>query len=164
MINEKTIYKAYEECDLKNYWAHTPYETYYTIGAKSKGTVGESIVKCFLEAQGYTITKRTSPGHDLIIDGIKTEIKFSLASKRNLNKEFTFNHIGIQKDWERILFCGINGDLNEQIVWFSKEDFAEVIADRTCFARQEGEDDFFSMGNRSSALLSHPLAKSLEEW
>lgn len=37
MINSDTIYAAYEECDLNNYWTQTPYETYYSIGAKSKG-------------------------------------------------------------------------------------------------------------------------------
>lgn len=164
MINETTIYTAYELCDLDNPWHHTPYEIYYTIGAKSKGSVGEAIVAQFLREKGQKVNKRVNPGHDLIVDGIKTEIKFSLASKRNCNKCFTFNHIGVNKDWERIIFCGINGDLEECFVWFDKNTLKQILHDEKCFTLQEGEDDFFSMGSRSSNLLNHPLAKKMEEW
>ena len=165
MIKEDVIYKAYDDCDLNNYWAKTPYETYYTIGAKSKGTVGETIVKNYLDDEGFAVGKRTTAGHDAIVNNIKTEIKFSLASKRNINNEFTFNHIGVNKDWERIVFCGINGDLEERIVWFTNKEIQKILAEKdSCFRIQEGADDFFSMGKNSTKLLNHPFAKTMQEW
>lgn len=164
MIDSKVIYNAYNECDLSNYWQETPYESYYQIGAKSKGVVGEHIIKCYLQDKGFSVIPRISPGHDMIINNIKAEVKFSLASKRNYCNEYTFNHIGVLKDWERIIFCGINGDLQEQVVWFSKEDMIGIVGDNRYFSRQEGDDDFFSMGGRSKNLLCHSLAKSMEDW
>ena len=164
MINSESIYRAYQECDLNNYWAKTPYETYFTIGAKSKGTVGEMIVRKHLEDCDLEVQNRITSGHDAIVNGVKTEIKFSLASKRNENYEFTFNHIGVNKDWERIIFCGINGDLTEKIVWFTNEEIKEIFADTTCFRKQEGEDDYFSMGKCSTNLLNHSKAKNITEW
>lgn len=165
MIKESTIYKAYKDCDLRNHWLKTPYETYANLGAKSKGCVGETIVKCFLADSGFEVSNRTNVGHDAIVNGIKTEIKFSLASKRNMNHEFTFNHIGPKKDWERIIFCGINGDLEEEMVWFTNEEIQEIIMEDDSNLRiQEGEFDFFSMGKNSTKLLNHPLAKTMQEW
>ena len=61
MIKDTVIYQAYTDCDLNNYWAKTPYETYFTIGAKSKGTVGETIVKNYLESVGFIIKPREMP-------------------------------------------------------------------------------------------------------
>lgn len=163
-ISAEVIYKSYDNCDKKNYWIGTPYETYSVLGAKSKGVVGEEIVKTLLASYDFDIKKRTNPGHDAIVFDIKTEIKFSLASKRNMNYEFTFNHIGINKDWERIIFCGVNGDLNCEIKWFTNEEIKEITHDKTYFAKQEGPDDFFSMGKHSTLLLQHPYAKNMEDW
>lgn len=163
-IDKVIIEEAYELCDQKNYWINTPYETYAVLNAKSKGVVGEEIVKSFLASQEYKVEKRTNTGHDAIIFDIKTEIKFSLSSKRNTNYEFTFNHIGVNKDWERIIFCGINGDLDCAMKWFTNEEMKEILHDKTYFSRQEGPDDFFSMGQRSTLLLQHPYAKNMEDW
>jgi hypothetical protein len=64
--------------------------------------------------------KPTNTGHDRIFGGIKTEIKFSLATSPTWKKKdhpdrklivpdhFTFNHIACGKDWERFVFCGVN--------------------------------------------------------
>ena len=71
MIKDTVIYQAYTDCDLNNYWTKTPYETYFTIGAKSKGTVGETIVKNYLESVGFIIKPRENAGHDAIVNGIK---------------------------------------------------------------------------------------------
>ncbi len=162
MIQSDVIYAAYNRCDLNNYWAGTPYEIYYTVGAKTKGAVGEAIVRCFLESHGKTVKYRKNPGHDMIVEGIKTEVKFSLASKRNTSCEFTFNHIGIEKDWERIIFCGINGDLEEKICWFSKDELINILNNTEIFRIQEGDDDFFSMGKKTAELLNR--GHSMEEW
>lgn len=61
-------------------------------------------------------------------------------------------------------FCGINGDLEECFVWFDKDILKHILYDEKYFALQEGDDDFFSMGNRSFNLLNHSLARKMEEW
>ena len=64
--------------------------------------------------------------------------------------------IGVNKDWERIIFCGINGNLQEKIVWFTNEEIKKILAEsNSCFRFQEGDDDFFSMGKNSTNLLNH---------
>lgn len=163
-FEENTIKNAYSLCDLSNYWLNTPYEIYAALGAKSKGTVGEEIVKEFLKTQYFKVEKRVNTGHDAIVNNIKTEIKFSLASKRNVKYEFTFNHVGVNKNWERIIFCGVNGDLEVKMCWFTNEDVKAIIQESSCFAKQEGPDDFFAMGKNSTALLNHPYAKNMEDW
>lgn len=88
MIDSKVIYNAYNECDLSNYWQETPYESYYQIGAKSKGVVGEHIIKCYLQDKGFSVIPRISPGHDMIINNIKAEV-----SSRQLLSEITVTNI-----------------------------------------------------------------------
>ena len=111
----ETIGDSYDGL-YKNLWIDTPYEKYYKMTSKTKGTFGERQVKKILIAMGHTVTKPVNTGHDLIIDGsIKLEVKFSLASAPTLKNQklidpnsFMFQHIGQGKDWDKILFCGIN--------------------------------------------------------
>lgn len=119
-----------------------------------------------LQSLHFNIEAAENIGHDRIINGYKTEIKFSCASCRNYKWRFTFNHIGLGKDWKRIIFCGINGDLEEKIVWFCKEDIPTLIADGVLRHQQGGVeggmDDYISSNSYSTLLLNHPLAKTLE--
>ena len=117
-LPDEVVLSAYKDFGLSsnNPREGTPFEKYYQIGAKQKGALGEIIVVSFLKNEGMTVDKPENQGHDRIINNYKTEIKFSCASKRNKDFLFTFNHISFCKDWERIIFCGINGDLEAKIV------------------------------------------------
>ena len=101
----------------QNNWLNTYFENYGGLSTKNKGEFGEMFVEKLFRGAGSTIEKPTNPGHDRIIDGYKTEIKFSLANSPLWKKtnqrlivpdEFTFNHIACEKDWDRFVFCGVN--------------------------------------------------------
>ena len=45
--------------------------------------------------QGFNISPRVNPEHDLLVDGMKVEVKFSLASK-GVKDCFTWNHLACE--------------------------------------------------------------------
>lgn len=167
-LNESIVYLAYKDFGLSsiNPWEGTPFEKYYQTGAKQKGALGELIVASFLKDRGFLVEKSTDLGHDRTINGWKTEIKFSCATKRNFDFLFTFNHISFCKDWDRIIFCGINGDLEAKIVWFSKEDMRILLQEGLLKHQQAGKDnnldDYCVMNKDSNKLLFHSRAKEME--
>tara|TARA_R110000824_G_scaffold13888_5_gene59743 strand:- start:413 stop:1024 length:612 start_codon:yes stop_codon:yes gene_type:complete len=98
-------------------WANTYFKHYVGMSTKNKGVLGEAFVEKLFLAEGFEVLPPTNPGHDRIIGGHKTEIKFSLANSplnKKLDKrlivpdQFTYNHIACDKDWHRFIFCGVN--------------------------------------------------------
>jgi len=120
-IFENQQVSEYMEKQLHNNWAGTPFEDYPRLDPKQKGGFGELYVETLMRILGHTVESPTNPGHDRIIDGIKTEIKFSLAGSNRKKDEklidpdsFTFNHIAMEKDWERFIFLGINPPIDSE--------------------------------------------------
>ena len=116
-IFENKNLKEYIKRSLHNNWRGTYFEDYPRMDPKQKGHFGEEYVEGFMELElGAEVVAPTNPGHDRIIDGYKTEIKFSLANSVRTKTgdkliqpdTFTFNHIAAEKDWERFIFFGIN--------------------------------------------------------
>ena len=68
-------------------WKNTPFEGYTLLHNASKGSFGEKFVQKYMEKNGSVVNKKTNAGHDRIIDGYKTEIKFSWGG--NTNKKDT---------------------------------------------------------------------------
>lgn len=169
-LPNEVVLSAYKDFGLSsnNPWEGTPFEKYYQIGAKQKGVLGEFIITSFLKSEGMVVVKPENQGHDRIVNNYKTEIKFSCASKRNKDFFFTFNHVSFCKDWERIIFCGINGDLESKIVWFSKEDMKKLFDEGILKHQQAGQennlDDYCIMGINSKKLLFHSLAKEMNSF
>ena len=170
MIDFEMVEETLNNYSFTNRWTGTPLEKYAELRPKAQGLFGEAFVKVYIKKKyGLESGERENDGHDAIITYHKTEIKFSTATERNYNYRFTFNHIGIEKDWDRIIFMGINGDLEEKIVWFTKDDIKQILATTTFLAHQAGgknskNDDYMSMGIDSRNLLNHPLAKSMDQW
>ena len=132
----------------------TPFEHFYNVPPKKKGVAGEEIVKQMLSRDGHKVEKRTNTGHDAIVDGIKTEIKFSLATERNYDGKFTFNHIGINKDWEQIIFVGVNGDGNMRVALFQKENLPLYLFTRQSGGNHLSNDDWMITKEQSAILFS----------
>lgn len=137
-----------------NPWQGTPFERFYNFPPKKKGVAGEEIVKQMLSRDGHEVKKRTNAGHDAIVDGIKTEIKFSLATERNYDGKFTFNHIGINKDWEQIIFVGVNGDGNMHVALFQKENLPLYLFTRQSGGNHLSNDDWMITKEQSAILFS----------
>lgn len=142
-------------CDSSSPWAGTILNDFYLLNPKAKGAKGEEIVVKILKNLGYTVeeTHMNNGPFDKFVNGKKTEIKFSLASKRNYDWKFTFNHIGFKKDWEQIIFVGINGDLKIHIVKYNKNELPMDFLSRQQGGSSGDNDDFMSSGLKSKQLM-----------
>lgn len=176
-----------------NNWIGTEWESYHIISPKHKGAMGEAYVEGYMNRKGSHVTSPINTGHDRIIDGYKSEIKFSLASSNSEKKDgklididsFTFNHIAVNKDWDRFIFFGINPNKNNPRIrnksankpeirayFMTKDDFKKhmSINGRHCgvFKPQQGgknsnNDDYFVSGDIGK-LISLPFVKPISEW
>jgi hypothetical protein len=189
----ETINEAYKGL-YENVWIGTPYEAYYKLSSKAKGTFGERQVKKIFLLFGHQIEKSLNVEHDTIVDGAKVEIKFSLASAptdKKLDSKlievngFIFNHIGLKKDWDKLVLCGINPKKTNPFInmrkktapkhWeecniyvIDKADLVKFMAnnpDNPVFKRQQGgedggNDDYMISGrNKFNQLVKLPFVR-----
>jgi hypothetical protein len=175
------IYSIYEDGSLRDNinqnvqdpWIGTPFEGYVFMSPKQKGTFGERFVSKYFMLKGSKVEKPKNTGHDRIIDDKLLEIKFSLATrdkKGGINEDqFIINHVSKDKDWERLVFFGINpSEDNCRFFWFCKEDFIQHLESDECvFASQQGgksigNDDYIC--TKIDKLKSMPFVKSIDQW
>ena len=152
-------------------WKGTPLEDYEMLNPKAKGKYGEGIVKSIAENYGLEAIphEKENDDYDLLINNIRTEVKFSGATDRNYKWQFTFNHIAMEKNWDRLILMGVNGDLQYRLVWFTKDEVAEIMQCESFLKHQQGgkyskNDDFMCSQSRATELLNHPFAKTLTQW
>jgi len=157
-------------------WKGTPFEGYVFLSPKQKGEFGERFVSSFFQKVLLREVKRaktSTAGHDRVIDRILTEIKFSLAIRDKkggvMKDRFIMNHVSRDKDWERLVFFGVNANENEsRFLWFSKEDFLIHLKSSDClFASQQGgksigNDDYIC--TRIATLMEMPFVRKITEW
>jgi hypothetical protein len=143
------------------------------MSPKQKGTFGERFVSKYFVLKGSKVEKPKNTGHDRVIDVMLTEIKFSLATrdkKGGINEDqFIINHVSKDKDWERLVFFGINPSEDDcRFFWFCKEDFIQHLeCDECVFASQQGgksigNDDYIC--TKINKLKSMPFVKSIDQW
>jgi hypothetical protein len=127
--------EQYIKDNTKDPWKGTPFEGYVSMSPKQKGEFGERFVSKVFDGRGHKVERAHSStaGYDRLINGMKVEIKFSLAQRApvaGVKKDiFMINHVSKAKDWERLLFCGINQEENDiRILWFTNKDFTSYIA------------------------------------
>lgn len=154
-----------------NKWEGTPLETYEKLGPKAKGKYGEGVIKAIFESYGFQVEphKNENDPYDLIVEGIRSEAKFSAATDRNYLNQYTYNHIAMEKDWGRLILCGVNGDLEYKVVWFTKDEVAEIMECESFLKHQQGgkyskNDDFMCTSSRTTKLMNHPYAKTPDQW
>lgn len=126
-------------------WVDSQYKGYVYMSPKQKGEFGEIFTEKLLKNQGFSVkaAETSTSGYDRWVNEKKCEIKFSLATRNNKNKgninkdSFIINHVSKDKDWDFLLFIGINPEPKDiRIIWFKKEDFREHYS--TCFNVQQG--------------------------
>lgn len=173
-INENAVFNPWEDTLFENY-------VYATLGAK--GEFGEQYVSDVMESNGCVVESRSNTGHDRTIDGHKVEIKFGLSQRDNKKRKllrgwYTFNHIALQKDWDRIILAGIySPDEVEKstFIWLTKDDIREALEEqektdhRTYFSRQQSgnkgnNDDYITGHGRFNRLLASKYCRSMETW
>ena len=166
----------YIEQNLEDPWQRTPFEGYVFMSPKQKGEFGERFTSKYLTHLGCDVkrAKTSTAGHDRVVDDILTEIKFSLAI-RNRSKggvmfdKFIINHVSSGKDWERLVFVGVNENEEDlRVIWFTKEDFNNHIASsNSLFKVQQGgkgvgNDDYICTNVKN--LLECEWVKSISVW
>jgi len=163
---------------LKNYitektidpWSKTHFQGYVFMDPKQKGEFGEKLVSRYMSNLGFTVESRANSGHDRIINGIPTEIKFSLTQKNKVggvhDSCFMMNHVSLHKCWDRLIFMGIDHKQNINTIWFSKTHFEQYLLytkERNCvFQRQQGgisskNDDYLCSSKNFTKLLTLPF-------
>lgn len=156
-------------------WKNTPLQGYVWLNNKAKGKIGESLVSNIFIKNNFSVKPRTNSGHDIIINDIKTEIKFSVChldktTNRLKSNCFILNHISQNKDWERLVFFGYNDSQNPHMFfWFTKEDFKEMISQTKYFSYQQGgkgtvNDDFMSASKKLIELSKSKYVKTIDQW
>ena len=158
-------------------WIGTPFEGYVHMSPKQQGEFGERFTHSMMQFRGSVVKRAatSTAGHDRVIDDFLTEIKFSLACRNSKDKsqvvedKFIINHVAACKDWQRLIFVGINKDEeNARIVWFSKEDFLAHMKSEDCLFKHQqsgkkgGNDDYICTNVK--ALLQCSFVKSIELW
>ena len=147
---------------------------YKALGAKQKGLYGEIYARILLEESNKVVAKGTNYGHDYIVDGHKTEVKFSVTQTDNITKDiiidtFMMNHIGQEKDWDRLLFIGINPCLSDRrVFWFTKSDVEKCIELGYLKRQSSGEDgdndDYMTGGKSLLKMIRSKYAHTLDQW
>tara|TARA_A100001515_G_scaffold32386_1_gene25322 strand:- start:33 stop:629 length:597 start_codon:yes stop_codon:yes gene_type:complete len=174
---------------VNNNWQQDPvFFNYHKLGNKQKGTNGEYVVSKLMEAMGHKVVAPEGTGHDRIVDDIKTEIKFSLAvSEKDMivKDKFIINHVSKEKDWDRLVFCGVNpnpewGNMKirrndslpfqrQRMYFMHKDDFVSYMESpgSKIFKHQQGgegiaNDDFICTNFHE--LIELPFVKHISEW
>lgn len=169
---EDAVDIRYIKENLNDLWAGTIFEGYRYLDNKQKGEFGERYVERGMK-KNHDIqpSKYNNAGHDRIIDKIPTEIKFSLAHsdhKKGIIKDncWTMNHVAEGKDWERLIFVGINSDpKNPVIKWMTKNDFISLKS--KYFNPQQGgnsaDNDDWMTASRKLFELTKEM-RDISEW
>lgn len=167
--------------NLDDLWRGTFLQGYRYMGNKQKGVFGELFALEYLKSKGFKVNGRQNndTDYDLLVEGLRVEVKFSVALtetnkktgvQRLVKDKFMMNHIGIGKDYDRILFIGINPIFKEsRIVWFDKKDIKKSINNDEYFDSQQGgkksdNDDYMCGAKKLMKLINSNYAKTLDQW
>jgi hypothetical protein len=161
MLNENIVDKVFNDLTkdphwkkltkLNNNWEDDPvFNTYHKQGNKQKGTNGEYVVANLLREMGHNVvatkdSKYKGTDFDMVVDDYRTEIKFSLANSEDERikiDKFIINHLGIEKQFDRFLFCGINpqGLATRAYMYFAEKKDIEDYINHYVIPARETED------------------------
>lgn len=186
ILNETLTKKVLSDAQLLKFlepdpdpWTGHPLQGYVYKNNNVKGKYGELFVHTLMTELGHTVgkAKRSTSGHDRIINDIRVEVKFGAAHRDKKNKGFTcpdvfsFNHLSVKKDWERAILIGMNID-TVYAVWFTKQDFIkELDRPKRYFKRQQsgkngGNDDWMFMTDTLAwqNFLKENWVKNINQW
>ena len=166
--------------NLDDPWKDTCFEGYVYLSPKQKGEFGERFFEKYFLAKGHEVQRAATAtdSYDRLIDGLKVEMKFSLATRNKKDKgvkpdNFIINHVSKGKNFDRLVFCCINGQDQSQwtIKWLTHADFVAHVENKetSLFRHQQGgqgveNDDFMCSGKGISQLLNHEMVKDISEW
>jgi len=165
--------QEYIAANIHDPWRNTPFKGYVAMATRQKGTFGEMFVSKLFKKHGHTVERAhsTTAGYDRLINRKKVEIKFSLACRKAGGTKkncFIINHVSKEKDWERLVFVGINEKEEDIcILWFTRQAFKDVIC-ALFFNHQQGGKDIHNddyICTKIQKLREHPdVHEGLSNW
>jgi len=180
---EEVGYKTQQDAEFmkllvpRNNWKTDPiFSNYPYLSNKQKGVVGEHFAAKIFEHAGYSVDKPTTTGHDWLIGGVKTEIKFSLAVSKGckiIPDKYIINHVSMDKDWDRLVHFGVNPENDSlaryRIYWMHRPDFIRYMKQEKdpLFKHQQGgkkieNDDYICTNHK--VFVELPFVHSIEQW
>lgn len=155
----KSVQRSNKKAEEKDaFWKGSIFKSIVNFSPKSKGAFGEKLVSEICESQyNLLVAKRTSPEHDRIIGGVRTEIKLSFCWDETPGK-WVFQQIRPEGDYERVIFIGINPD-EVRIWWVTKADA------KTCSIPQHGGKE--GIDTRWVSITKEQIPsqfKNMENW
>jgi hypothetical protein len=96
------------ECSMDEYkinWDGSPFKWIYILPESSKGPLLEKIFRYFLTAIGFNVENRTDSEHDMIVNGMRVELKSAFASGRINGDRLLWAHI--KQNYDVLILLGI---------------------------------------------------------
>jgi hypothetical protein len=145
-------------------FAGTPFAGYVYLSLGNKGNVGEISALGRHDEAGIPVSGPTSPGQDLHVNGLPTEVKISLGIKKN-----TVNHLSVGKPWEESHLIIGNPHKEIGLYVLKKPDFIRALDETDLFNTQQGgkkvgNDDYMISANKLRTFLNSPYVSRLDTW
>ena len=87
--------RDYIDANVQDPWEDTNFKGYVYMSPKQKGEFGERFVSIYMLNADHAVkrAKTSTAGHDRVIDDIRTEIKFSLATRNKKGGAVSYTHL-----------------------------------------------------------------------
>lgn len=127
-----SLRKDYEE-DEDSAWSSSPFGWIKTRPSRQVGTIGEKLVAGWAAAHDFNVVRSPDSDADRIIEGVRTEIKFSTLWRQGFYK---FQQIRDQR-YDLLICLGVSP--HDAHSWvFRKEELVPKIGKVECLANQHG--------------------------
>jgi hypothetical protein len=188
---EQIVNEFLEQLDtspVTDNWRLSRWNIWQKQGNKKKGKTGENLIEHYLEAKKYENNHAggASLDFDLQFNEHNIEVKTSFALKTKgeiIHDNFKWQHIGMHKNWEYIVFIGINPEVplgrvrrgwradpkELNVLWFTKEQISTFCEQGLMTPQQGGlnggNDDwwtttpFFKTINYGKDYENIPISK-----
>lgn len=164
-IKKEIDYGCIVQDDIKNiidcycrdlghkYFQHTVFAPIENLSPRQRGKIYEKIVSYILDLKGYYCDVPDDTDYDLLVDKNKIEIKGALSTKGKASPEAIFNHIGMKKNWDYIIFLCLTGNDKIYMSCYTKEKLFDLNIMRHQQGGNRSDNDDFMINGKSSSLL-----------
>jgi len=104
-IKKLNVWNTIQNQNKNDLYADSDFLVLKQLSSKKKGKYFEDIVKEYFYSNGYDVKKSESSDHDVIINGLKVEIKGSFLW--GLGTHFRWQQIRVNQDYDVICFLAI---------------------------------------------------------
>ena len=116
----------------------SPFFNFTFLAPRSKGKIGETLVRNCCLSKNIRCEKALNSQHDLIINGKRIEIKTSFINKDN---RLLFQQIRINQNWDFIIFVGFY--TNDVKVWCMTKSYIEELVKQNIIVKQHSKENLW---------------------